>query len=104
MAKTAYFRAYHQRLETAQRNVMAQQAAIQAQQGNNAAQPIRRRTTQPIRVDRRRSTKHLALLDGMRKLAKKRESALVKQQQGEQKKFDSGPKRPPIDPILKHLL
>jgi chromatin modification-related protein VID21 len=84
MSKTAYFRAYHQRLETAQRNVMAQQqAAIQAQQGNIPIQPIRRRTTNPVRVDRKRSTKHLALLDGMRKLAKKRESTLVKQQQGQ---------------------
>lgn len=102
MSKTQYFRAYHQRLETAQRNVLAQQQAAQQQQqqqqqpqqqqqqaqqpqqGNNAqAQPlVRRRTTQPIRVDRRRSSRHLALLDAMRKLAKKRETMLQKQQQG----------------------
>ncbi|CAL5873791.1 uncharacterized protein PFLUO_LOCUS8073 [Penicillium psychrofluorescens] len=85
MSKTQYFRAYHQRLETAQRTVLAQQQAAQQQQqqqSNNGQpqQPIRRRTTQPLRVDRRRSSKHLALLDAMRKLAKKRETMLQKQQ------------------------
>jgi chromatin modification-related protein VID21 len=85
MSKTQYFRAYHQRLETAQRTVLAQQQAAQQQQqqaANNGQpqQPIRRRTTQPLRVDRRRSSRHLALLDAMRKLAKKRETILQKQQ------------------------
>lgn len=85
MSKTQYFRAYHQRLETAQRTVLAQQQAAQQQQqqaANNGQppQPVRRRTTQPLRVDRRRSSKHLALLDAMRKLAKKRETILQKQQ------------------------
>lgn len=92
LSKTQYFRAYSQRLETAQRTVLAQQQAAQQlqqqqqqQQGNNSQPqpPIRRRTTQPVRVDRRRSSKHLALLDAMRKLAKKRETILQKQQQGE---------------------
>jgi chromatin modification-related protein VID21 len=91
MSKTQYFRAYHQRLETAQRTVLAQQQAAQQQQqqqqqqqGANAQPqpPVRRRTTQPLRVDRRRSSKHLALLDAMRKLAKKRETMLQKQQHG----------------------
>lgn len=87
MSRTQYFRAYHQRLETAQRTVLAQQQAAQQQQqqqGNNQQPPfpIRRRTTQPLRVDRRRSSKHFALLDAMRKLAKKRETMLQKQQQG----------------------
>lgn len=85
MSKTQYFRAYHQRLETAQRTVLAQQQAAQQQQQQAASngqvqQPIRRRTTQPLRVDRRRSSRHLALLDAMRKLAKKRETMLQKQQ------------------------
>lgn len=85
MSKTQYFRAYHQRLESAQRTVLAQQQAAQQQQQQQAnngqvQQPIRRRTTQPLRVDRRRSSRHLALLDGMRKLAKKRETMLQKQQ------------------------
>ncbi|KAI9839617.1 MAG: hypothetical protein M1819_002243 [Sarea resinae] len=87
MSKTQYFRAYNARLEAAQRNIMAQQQASQQQQqqqqGNNASQsltPIRRRTSQPIRVDRRKNTKHLALIDAMRKLAKKRETSIQKQQ------------------------
>lgn len=85
MSKTQYFRVYHQRLETAQRTVLAQQQAAQQQQqqaaNNGQVQPpVRRRTTQPLRVDRRRSSRHLALLDAMRKLAKKRETMLQKQQ------------------------
>ncbi|KAE8551678.1 hypothetical protein EYB25_005568 [Talaromyces marneffei] len=93
MSKTQYFRAYHQRLEAAQRTIIAQQQAAQQQQQQQAqqqaqqgiptpAQPlVRRRTTQPVRVDRRRASRHLALLDAMRKLAKKRETMLQKQQQ-----------------------
>ncbi|KAL5003886.1 chromatin modification-related protein eaf1 [Aspergillus recurvatus] len=113
MSKTPYFRAYHQRIDTAQRNVMAQQAAAQQQQqqqqqqqGSNAnSQPpmplIRRRGTQPIRVDRRRSSKHLALLDAMRKLAKKRETILQKQQHASQlaslrKVNEANQPKPPI--------
>ncbi|KAJ5172480.1 hypothetical protein N7492_005073 [Penicillium capsulatum] len=69
---------------TSQRTVLAQQqaAAQQQQQASNGQPqpPIRRRTTQPLRVDRRRSSRHLALIDAMRKLAKKRETMLQKQQ------------------------
>lgn len=106
MAKTPYFRAYSARLETAQRNILAAQQAAQQQQQQQQAQAqaqaqaqgqgqgqqpnnnsvpqalIRRRTTQPVRVDRKRSSRHLALLDGMRKLSKKRETLLQKQQHG----------------------
>ncbi|EED15261.1 MYB and HSA domain protein [Talaromyces stipitatus ATCC 10500] len=90
MSKTQYFRAYHQRLEAAQRTIIAQQQAAQQQQQQQQAQQgipgpaqplVRRRTTQPVRVDRRRASRHLALLDAMRKLAKKRETMLQKQQQ-----------------------
>ena len=35
-----------------------------------------------VAAERRRSSKHLALLDAMRKLAKKRETMLQKQQHG----------------------
>ena len=83
MSKTQYFKAYHSRLEAAQRTLVAQQQAAQQQQGNNAAQmPIRRRTALPVRVDRRKNNKHLALVHAMQKLAKKRETALQKQQHG----------------------
>lgn len=82
MQKTHYFRAYNNRLEAAQRNVLAQAAAVQPQPTANGAAltPARRRTTTSIRVERRRNQKHLTLVDAMRKLAKKRETSLQKQQ------------------------
>ncbi|PZD30093.1 MYB and HSA domain containing protein [Pyrenophora tritici-repentis] len=46
---------------------------------NYFRQPRRRPTTTPIRVERRRENRHLAIIDGMRKLARKRESAAHKQ-------------------------
>lgn len=83
MAKTAYFRTYHGRLQSARQTVDAQNQALQQQQGNNANQmPLRRRTTLPIMVERRKNARHLHLIDAMRKLAKKRETALHKQQHG----------------------
>ena len=84
MAKTAYFRLYHNRLQSAQKTVEAQyQALQQQQQGNSSGQmPLRRRTTLPITVERRKNARHLHLIDAMRKLAKKRETALHKQQHG----------------------
>ena len=92
MSKTQYFRAYHARLEAAQRNILAQQQAAQQQQSGSAPQlPMRRRSAQPIRVDRRKNNKHLALVDAMRKLAKKRETAVQKQQHGMCSLFSSDP-------------
>ena len=83
MSKTQYFRAYHSRLQAAQRIHEAQQQALQQHQGHSTPHmPIRRRTTQPYLVDRRKNVKHLHLVDAMRKLAKKRETAIQKQQHG----------------------
>ena len=83
MAKIQYFRAYHSRLQAAQKTVEAQHQAIQQAHVNNPAQlPMRRRTTQPCSVERRKTVKHIHLIDAMRKLAKKREGALHKQQHG----------------------
>jgi chromatin modification-related protein VID21 len=85
MSKTQYFRTYQTRLEQAQRTVTAQHQAQQqllqqqAQQGQAISGQARRRTTQPIRVERRRENRHLAIIDGMRKLARKRESIAHKQ-------------------------
>jgi chromatin modification-related protein VID21 len=86
MSKTQYFRTYQSRLEQAQRTVaaqhQAQQQLIQQQQQSGQsipAQTPRRRTNQPIRVERRRENRHLAIIDGMRKLARKRESIAHKQ-------------------------
>ena len=41
----------------------------------------RRRQSLPAKVDRRRAQKHLSMIEAMRKLAKKRETAMHKQQQ-----------------------
>jgi chromatin modification-related protein VID21 len=80
MSKTQYFRTYQGRLEQANKTVFAQyQAQQQQQQGQTPGQPRRRPTTTPIRVERRRENRHLAIIDGMRKLARKRESAAHKQ-------------------------
>ncbi|TVY37095.1 Chromatin modification-related protein [Lachnellula occidentalis] len=83
MQKTHYFRAYTTRIEAANRNVMAQAAAVQpgAAPNGQIQPPSRRRTTTSVRVERRRNQKHLTLVDAMRKLAKKRETAIQKQQQ-----------------------
>ncbi|KAI9893568.1 MAG: chromatin modification- protein VID21 [Vezdaea aestivalis] len=81
MQKTAYFRAYSSRLAAAQKT-LAREIERQTQQdrASGQGQPIRRqRTIQPLRVERRKQTKHLAIIDAMRKLAKKREAALQKQ-------------------------
>lgn len=89
MSKTQYFKAYHSRLQAAQKTHEAQQQALQQNQGNNAPHlPMRRRTTQPYLVDRRKNNKYLHLVDAMRKLAKKREAALQKQQHGMSCKHD----------------
>ena len=83
MAKTAYFRTYTARLQSAQTTVEAQRQALQQQQGHSANQiPLRPRTTLPLQVERRKNARHLHLIDAMRKLAKKRETALHKQQHG----------------------
>ncbi|KAL6716418.1 RNA polymerase II transcription elongation factor SpEAF [Lecanora helva] len=82
MAKINYFRAYHARLQAAQKTVENNQLAQQQQQGGNAAQlPLRRRTTQPYSVERRKDQRYLHIIDAMRKLAKKRETAASKQAQ-----------------------
>ena len=86
MQRTQYFRTYHARLEAAQRGAILHQPLTQQSQqdGSHTTTPIRRRSTQPIKVERRKQTKHLALIDAMRKLAKQREMATQKQQHGEQ--------------------
>ena len=82
MVKTQYFRAYHARLEAAQRTVHAANQALQQQHANNPQLPIRRRTSLPVRVERRRNNKSLILIQAMSKLAKRRETAAQKQQHG----------------------
>merc|ERR1712093_599627 len=81
MQKTHYFRAYTSRIDAAIRNVTAQNNAAPQQPNANGQvqQAPRRRPTTSIRVERRRNAKHLALVDAMRKLAKKRETSIQKQ-------------------------
>lgn len=85
MRKTVYFKTWFQRLEqsqqAAERRYQAQVAHIQqqaAQSGGPTHIPLRRRTT-PTRVEKRRSTRYLWMVDGFRKLAKRREQAAWKQ-------------------------
>lgn len=83
MARTQYFRAYNHRLETAYKNLQAQAAAAPPQMnsgGQAVITPVRRRTTASVRVERKRNQKHLSQVDAMRKLAKKRETNVQKQQ------------------------
>lgn len=88
MQKTQYFKLWQNRIDAAQaavrqhnQNVMTAQ---QQQQQNGASGPVtpvpRRRVSIPQKVERRRNQKHFTMIDAMRKLAKKRETALQKQQ------------------------
>lgn len=81
MQRTQYFKSYNSRIETAQR-VISQQNQIAAQQATASGSTVapRRRQSVPLRVERRRNQKHLTLIDTMRKLAKKRETSIQKQQ------------------------
>ena len=80
MSKTPYFKTYSGRIEAATRHVAQQVEEAQRRAGANVQIPARKRTTQPVRVERKRTQRHLAMLDAMRKLAKKRETAIQKQQ------------------------
>ena len=80
MSKINYFRAYHTRLQQAQRAYEAQQQQLMQQHPNNVAQISRRRSTQPFTVERRKNNKHIHLIDAMRKQAKKRENKMLKDQ------------------------
>ncbi|KAL7272133.1 hypothetical protein RUND412_005075 [Rhizina undulata] len=47
----------------------------------SGGQSAKRRGTQPIRVERRKDVRHYPMIESMRKLAKKRETSISKQQQ-----------------------
>jgi chromatin modification-related protein VID21 len=84
MDKTTYFRTYRSRIEAANKTVAAQAQAAQQQQSQTpgAVQPMRRRpSTQPYRVERRRDSRYINMVDAIRKLARKRETALHRQQE-----------------------
>ena len=87
MRKTVYFKTWYGRLESAQQaserryqgqvQILQQQAA---QNGTPCNVPMRRKTT-PTRVEKRRSTRYLWMVDSFRKMAKKREMTRHKQQE-----------------------
>ena len=87
MKKTLYFKTWYQRLEqsqqAAERRYQVHIAALQAQNRANSpgAVPPRRKTT-PTRVEKRKNTRHLWLVDAMRKLARKREGTNLKHAEG----------------------
>ncbi|KAK4500321.1 hypothetical protein PRZ48_008510 [Zasmidium cellare] len=85
MRKTVYFKTWFQRLEqsqnAAERRYLQQIAHLQqaaAASGAPAHVPPRRRTL-PTRVEKRKSSRYLWMIDGFRKLAKKREQQQWKQ-------------------------
>lgn len=80
MSKTPYFKTYSNRIETAQRNVQAQMEELERRNGATPAS-ARKKTTLPVRVERKSNRRHLFMLDAMRKLAKKRETVRQKAQQ-----------------------
>jgi len=82
MSRTQYFRTWHSRRDAA-RALLNQQVAVQQQQATGTQQTqIRRRTAEPMRVERRRNSKHLTLVQAMHKVARKKETTLQKQQHG----------------------
>ena len=90
MQRTPYFRLYQARLEAAQRKTMPQPSPSDASNATMiaattptvAVAPARSRPTEPMRIERRKRTRHLSLIDAMKKLAKQRETSLQKQQHG----------------------
>lgn len=83
MSKTQYFKAYQSRLQAAQKTIETQQA-MQQNQGNSTAllNGRLRKTTQPCQIERKKNNRHIHIVDAMRKLAKKREATVQKQQLG----------------------
>ena len=92
MKKTAYFRTWFQRLEqsqqAAERRHQAQVAALQAQNNGQATHVPMRRRTIPTRVEKRKNTRYLWLVDAMRKLARKKEQQAYKTAEGEHTIFE----------------
>lgn len=83
MSKTPYFKGYQSRLQAAQKTIETQQA-MQLNQGNSTSllNCRLRKTTQPCQIERKKSNRHIHIVDAMRKLAKKREATMKNQQLG----------------------
>jgi len=83
MGKTQYFRTYQNRLELANKLVNEKRPQQQMQQVQTPGQPsqARYKGTQPFRVERRREARYVNMIDAIRKLARKRETHLHRQQE-----------------------
>ncbi|ROW12791.1 hypothetical protein VMCG_00645 [Cytospora schulzeri] len=81
VARTQYFQTYQRRIDQAQRVILLANQNAQQAAGTSGAVVPKRRPTLPVRVERRTPRRYLALIDAMKKLAKKREAAAAKQQQ-----------------------
>lgn len=89
MRKTLYFKTWGQRLDLAAQGVERRyQSALAAtqQNGNQSHMPMRRRTI-PLRVDKRKNSRYLHLVDAMRKQARKREQQQYKLSEGKDGKY-----------------
>ncbi|KAH0543530.1 hypothetical protein FGG08_002198 [Glutinoglossum americanum] len=80
MQKTQYFRALHSRLDAAKHPSQFLPGHHQGGPNNTSLAPLRRRDTRSVRVERRKNTRHLSLIDAIRKVAKKRETTVQKLQ------------------------
>ena len=82
MSRTQYFRTWNARRDAA-RHHLNQQFVAHQQAHHTSQSQLRRKNTEPMRVERRRNSKHLALVHAMQKVAKKKETTIQKQQHGE---------------------
>jgi chromatin modification-related protein VID21 len=82
MQKTQYFRALHSRLDAAKHPPQLLPGQHQGGPSNASLMSARRRDTRSVRVERRKNTRHLSLIDAIRKVAKKRETTVQKLQHG----------------------
>lgn len=76
--KTPYYKHVQSRLDIAAK--MSNSYVTAASNGQQVSQ-LKRKGTIPMRVERRRNTRQYTLFEAMRKLAKKRETSISKQQQ-----------------------
>jgi chromatin modification-related protein VID21 len=80
MDKHSYFRAWRSRKHNARQKL--EQGYLLQQQNAASAQILRRRSAEPMHVERRKSDKHYALIGAIAKVVKKREAQVQKQQHG----------------------
>jgi len=84
--KSPYYKGIQQRLDISGKASVSSSATGNPPNGNGGSgtstPTIRRRGNAPLRVERRKNTKFVHLFESMRKLAKRRELSLTKQQNG----------------------